>query len=166
MIDHETRYLFERGLHTDAETFLHHAHAACPDDEENLVVADILWNLAGIRNENNRVKEALLLCIRVLKIREALLRPNHPLLRNTYYSIAIVYMEDGQFEKSLEYNFKALRIREKCPEKDQSSTAFAYGNLGICHRRMHKLEEASKCMEQAEILWRQSCGPRSDRFAM
>lgn len=158
--------MFERGLHTDAETFLHHAHAACPDDEENLVVADILWNLAGIRNENNRIQEALSLCLSVLKIREALIPPNDPALINTYYSIAIVYMEDGQLDKSLEYNLKALLIWKNCPDKDHSSMAFALGNLGICYRRMHKLEEASKCMEMAEDLWRKSCGPGSDRFAM
>lgn len=130
------------------------------------MVADILWNLAGIRNENNRIQEALSLCIRVLKIREALLPPNDPVLSNTYYSIAIVYMEDGQLDKALHYNLKALRISEDSQDQDQSSTAFALGNLGICYRRMHQLEEASKCMETAEILWRQSCGPGSDRFAM
>lgn len=158
--------MFERGLHTDAETFLHYAHAACPDDEENLVVADILWNLAGIRNENNRIQEALSLCLRVLKIREALLPPSDPVLSSTYYSIAIVYMEDGQSDKSLEYSLKALLFWENCPDENQSSKAFALGNLGIYYRRMHNLEKASNCMERAENLWRKSCGPVSDRFAM
>lgn len=131
-----------------------------------MVVANVLWNLAGIRGENNRIQEALSLCIRVLQIREALLPPNDPMLVNTYYSIAIIYMENGQLDKSLEYNLRALKIRKKCVDKDQSSLAFTYGNLGICYRRMHNLEEASKCMEDAESLWRQSCGPESDRFAM
>lgn len=161
-----SRYLFERGLHTDAEAFLHLARAACPDDEQNLVVAAILWNLAGISNESNRVREALELCVQVLKIREALLPPNSPVLVNTYYSVGIVYMENGELEKSLEYNLKALRISQDYQDQDQSSTAFTYSNLGLCYRRMRELEEASDCMEKAEFLWRQSCGTGSDRYAM
>lgn len=147
---------------------MRHAQAACPDDKTNLVVANILWSLAGIRNENNRIKEALALCVQVLKIREALLPPNDPVLGNTYYSIGIVYMEDGQLEKSLEYNLKALQLhsRKNSPDQDQSSTAFTYGNLGLCYQRMNELEKASECMELAELLWRTTYGTGSDRYAM
>jgi len=130
------------------------------------VVASIVWPLAGILFENSRITEALPLLLKSLRIRENLLPPNDPVLANTYYSIGIFYMEDNQLEKSLDYNLKALEVREKCGDSDEGPLAFTYGNLGLIHRRMGNLDEASKCMEKSEELWRLSYGTDSDRYAM
>ncbi|KAK4182102.1 hypothetical protein QBC35DRAFT_550097 [Podospora australis] len=135
-------------------------------DEENLVVASIVWPLAGILFENNRITEALPLLLKSLRIREKLLPPNDPVLGNTYYSIGIFYMEDNQLEKSLEYNLKALEVRQKCDNPDEGPLAFTYGNLGLNYRRMGQLDEASRCMEKSEELWRRSYGTDSDRYAI
>ncbi len=104
--------------------------------------------------------------LRSLKIREALLPPNDPVLGNTYYSIGIFYMEDNQLEKSLEYNIKALEVRQNCGDPDEGPLAFTYGNLGLIYRRMGELDRGSECMEKGEELWRRSYGTESDRYAM
>lgn len=140
--------------------------AACPDNEESLVVASIVWPLAGILFENNRIKEAMPLFLKSLKIRETLLHPNDPVLGNTYYRIGILYMEDNQLEKSLEYNLRALEVRQKCDDPDERPLAFTYVNLGLIYRRMGELDKGSECMEKGEELWRQSYGTDSDRYAM
>ncbi|KAK4200760.1 hypothetical protein QBC40DRAFT_264763 [Triangularia verruculosa] len=158
-------YMFERGLHTDAETLLALAQRVCPDDSDSLVVATILFNLAGIRNETNRIPEARDLCLRSLEIRERLLARDDPLLRNTYYSMGIVYMEDNQLDKSLEYNLKSIQIRDTSGNEDAPGMAFAYGNLGLCYRRRGQLDEASQWMEKSEALWRKACGIESDKYA-
>jgi tetratricopeptide (TPR) repeat protein len=157
--------MFERGLFSEAEPLLNLARDALPESTENLTVATLSFNLAGIRNECNRIAEARELCECTMKIREKMLAHDDPLLGNTYYSMGIVYMEDGQLEKALEYIKRAVKIHENCPEHDHSPTAFSYGNLGLCYLRMGKLNEASICMEKSEVLWRNSCGVDSDRYA-
>ncbi|KAK4207970.1 hypothetical protein QBC37DRAFT_454147, partial [Rhypophila decipiens] len=131
-----------------------------------LLTAEIVWPLAGTLFENNRVAEALPLLLKSLRIREALLPPNDPVLGITYYSIGIFYMEDNQLDKSLEYNLKALEVGQKCGDPDEGPLAFTYGNLGLIYRRMGNLERASECMEKGEELWRQSYGTDSDRYAI
>ena len=94
--------MVERGSFTEAEPLLLTARLACPDSEEALLtLAGVVFNLAGVRFECNRIKESLELCQQVLQIREKILRPSDPLLGNTLYSIGIVYMEDGQLEEAL-----------------------------------------------------------------
>lgn len=140
--------------------------AACPDDEESLVVASIVWPLAGILFENNRIKEAKPLFLKSLKIRETLLPPNDPVLCTTYYRIGFLYMEDNQLEKSLEYNLRALEIGQKCDDPDEKPLEFTYIKLGELYRRMGELDKGSECLEKSEELWRRSYGTDSDRYAM
>jgi tetratricopeptide (TPR) repeat protein len=164
----ESRYMFECGLHLEAEQLLNLAQQTYPQDSNNLLSATISFNLAGLRFECNRMDEARVLCHRAMEMREALLSPNDPLLANTYYSMAIVYMENGELDLSLAYNLKALDVRnavDALKGHDDAPTAFAYGNLGLCYWRRGEYGPASSCMEKAEEMWRNSCGRESDKYA-
>ncbi|KAL6912574.1 hypothetical protein FSST1_010334 [Fusarium sambucinum] len=147
-----TWYLVERCLFTEAEPLILIAQAVCPDQgQASLTLATVLFNLAGVRFECNRIAEALELCKKVLTIREQMLQPDDPLLGNTLYSIGIVYMEAGDFEESLRLHLRAIEIHEDCQKKlkhDGSPTAMAYLDLGLCYWRMKKFDLASKFIEK------------------
>lgn len=54
---------------------------------------------------------------------------DHPLIATTYNNIAGVYFKDGLYDKALDYNKKALDIREKKLGKDHPLTAITYNNI-------------------------------------
>ncbi|EKJ75860.1 hypothetical protein NXS19_008327 [Fusarium pseudograminearum] len=163
-----TWYLVERGLFSEAEPLILIAQAVCPDHEQaSLTLATVLFNLAGVRFECNRIDEALELCKKVLTIREQMLQPNDPLLGNTLYSIGIVYMEAGDLEESLRLHLRAVEIHEYCQansEHDGSPTAMAYLDLGLCYWRMKKLDLASSYIEKGLAIHDQTTGRSSLKY--
>ncbi|KAI1764173.1 TPR-like protein [Hypoxylon sp. FL1150] len=163
-----TWYMVERGLFSDAEPLIMTAQLACPDTEEALLtLSAVLFNLAGVRFECNRIKESLELCKRVLEIRERLLDPIDPLLGNTLFSIGIVYMEAGYFQESLQSNLRAVKIHEacqKCGKHDGSPTALSYLDLGLCYWKMGELGLASTYVEKGLALFEKTSGKLSQKY--
>jgi tetratricopeptide (TPR) repeat protein len=160
--------MVERGLFTEAEPLLMTARAVCPDSEEALLtLSSVLFNLAGVRFECNRIKESLELCKQVLQIREHMLEPLDPLLGNTLYSIGIVYMEDGQLEEALRCCLKAVEIHEACERNgkhDGSPTGLSCLDVGLCYWKMGELELASRYIERGLGLFEKTTGKSSQKY--
>lgn len=159
-----TWYLFERGLFSEAEDLLEIAQSTC-DASDSPVLANILFNLAGIRCECNRIREARDLCERSLSIREKVLPANDQILGNTYYSMGLIYMEEGKYDEALQCHFKSVHVRELSTDKDIQPTAFTFQNLALCYLAMNRLDDAANYMERAEEIWREAGVMNSDRYA-
>ncbi|CEI68080.1 unnamed protein product [Fusarium venenatum] len=163
-----TWYLVERCLFTEAEPLILIAQAVCPDQgQASLTLATVLFNLAGVRFECNRIDEALELCKKVLTIRQQMLQPDDPLLGNTLYSIGIVYMEAGDLEESLRLHLRAIEIHEDCQAKskhDGSPTAMAYLDLGLCYWRMKNFDLASMYIEKRLVIHELTTGKTSLKY--
>lgn len=142
--------MFERGMFSQAEPLLTLAQGACPEEFDPLTRATLLFNLAGIRFECNRVHESLDLCKRALDLRSQHLAADDPVLGNTYFSLGIIYMESGDLRESLSHNLKALEIQESSQRHDGSPVAWAQANLGLCYWKMRKLELASEWLGKAQ----------------
>lgn len=140
--------MVEYGRFPEAEPLIKLAQEVCPaeTDEAQLTTATVLFNLARMRFECNRVEESLELYEKVLEIHQRLLSREDPHLGNTYLSLGIVYMEAGRLQESLDCHLKAVGIHSACQKQgkhDGSFTAQAYLNLGLCHWKMGELEIAS-----------------------
>ncbi|KAK8062353.1 hypothetical protein PG997_014450 [Apiospora hydei] len=173
-----TWYMVERGLFSEVEPLINTAKEACPEiDESRLTLARILFNLAGVRFECNRIKESLELCQEVLDIRSKVLSPLDPVLGNTLYSIGIVYMEDGQLDKALASCLEAVHIHEECQKSgkhDGSPTGLSCLDVGLCYWKQgklgddaegkrEKLELASEYIERGLGLFKETTGEQSQK---
>lgn len=153
--------MVERGLFTEAEPLIMAAQAACPESEGNiLTLATVLFNLAGVRFECNRIKETVELCIRVLD-------PMDPLLGNTFYSAGIAYMEAGNLEEALECSLRAVEIHETCQKRqihDGSPTALSYLDLGLSYWKRGEIDAASSFIEMGLDLFEETTGVGSQKY--
>lgn len=132
------RYLFKRGLFSEAEDLLEIALSTC-DTSDSPFRANILFNLCGIRCECNRIGEARDLYKRSLSIREKVLPANDQILGNTYYSMGLIYMEEGKYDEALQCHFKSVNVRNSSSNKDIQPTAFTFQNLALCYLAMNYL---------------------------
>lgn len=158
------RYLFERGIFSEAEKLLEIALSVC-DGSDSLVRANTLFNLSGIRCECNRIREASDLCEQSLKIREHILADDDQILGNTYYSMGLLYMEEGKYDEALQCHSKSVRVRESSSDKNLEPTAFTFQNLALCYLAMNRLEDAASYMNRAQQLWLEAGSEMSDRYA-
>ncbi|MFC1800596.1 tetratricopeptide repeat protein [Nanoarchaeota archaeon] len=62
-------------------------------------------------------------------------------------NIALIYLEKGELEKSLEYSKKALKIKEETG--DNEGIANALGNIGIVHYKKDELKDALENIQNA-----------------
>lgn len=66
------------------------------------------------------------------------------LTAGSYGNIGLVYRNLGDYNKSLEYYFKALEIRKDVLGEKHPTTAGSYGNIGVVY---HNLGEYDKALE-------------------
>ncbi|MEE0895017.1 MAG: tetratricopeptide repeat protein [Bacteroidales bacterium] len=60
----------------------------------------------------------------------------------SYNNIGIVYHKLGDFDKALEYHFKALKIRKEVLGENHSDTAMSYDNIGIVYSYLGEYDKA------------------------
>jgi tetratricopeptide (TPR) repeat protein len=159
-----TRFMFERGYFSLAETLLQASQRMCPDVED-ATSASLLFSLAGVRNECNRVSEAKEIMDRVMSIQEKILDPSDPTLGNSYYSAAIIYMELDQQRESYRFLQKAFDVRRLAADTNKAQTAFTHGNMGLHYLRFGELEKSAFHLETAVNLCLCACGRQSDHYA-
>ena len=66
------------------------------------------------------------------------------LTAGSYGNIGLVYRNLGDYNKALEYYFKALEIRKDVLGEKHPNTAGTYGNIGVVY---HNLEDYDKALE-------------------
>ena len=83
-----------------------------------------LWTY-GLYNDT---KEILL---RQISLAEKMYGKEEEKTANSYNNIGVVYREQGNYGKALEYHKKALAIREKLLGTEHPNTATTYNNIGL-----------------------------------
>ena len=94
--------------------------------------------LLKIRTYENEMEEGWLqkrceLCNRVLQLTISLYGENAEETANAYHNLGYVYSDIGDYTQALEYNQKALKIREKVLGIENSNTAKSYNNIGLVY---------------------------------
>ena len=99
---------------------------------ERLVLAEDV-----ARSVNRRIKEMLEIG-EWSKQDKAFLQSISALLNN----MALVYQEQGEYEKALEYFGKALDVRERVLGSDHPDTATTYNNMAVVYKEQGEYEKA------------------------
>ncbi|KAJ3577502.1 hypothetical protein NPX13_g3068 [Xylaria arbuscula] len=164
-----TWYMYERGLHAEAEPLVQLARIVCPDTPECLLTfADILLSLLGLYFEGNRIKESLILVNQVFDIRASKLDPLDRLVAISFSLLGIVYLEAGQLDTSLASNLNAVHIfecrRESLLSDVDDEIDWAYSNLTFTLLKLGQLDEASNAIEKARDIAKLHSGTSSIRY--
>ena len=106
---------------------------------ERLVLAEDV-----ARSVNRRIKEMLEIG-EWSKQDKAFLQSISALLNN----MALVYQEQGEYEKALEYFGKALDVRERVLGSGHPDTAATYNNMAGVYKEQGDYEKALKLYEKA-----------------
>ena len=69
-----------------------------------------------------------------------------------YNNLALVYHAQGDYEKALEYNEKALLIREKVLGAEHPATAATYNNIAVVYSDQGDYEKALEYYEKALLI--------------
>jgi len=104
------------------------------DAEKQLDEARRLSTRANQLYIGNEPDKALPLAQRALDIRLKVLGPDHPDVGLTYFIIANLYSDKGEYDQAEELYNRAIAIREKALGKDHFSFAMIYNNLGILYK--------------------------------
>ena len=79
---------------------------------------------------------------------------DHPDTAKSYNNMAVVYYEQGDYKKALEYNEKALEINERVLGRDHPDTAKSYYNMAGVYSAQGDNEKALKFNEKALEVFR------------
>ena len=94
-----------------------------------------------------------------LEIELKTLGPDHPRTATTYNNMALVYNNQGEYEKALEWYEKGLEIDLKTLGPDHPSTASTYFNLGALYYNMKDYKTSLENLELALAIYLKSFGP-------
>ena len=73
-----------------------------------------------------------------------MLEKNEVNLAASYYTIALMYHNMGEYSRALEYSEKSIELRKMALLKKSPSLATSYSNIGHVYNRM---DEYSKALE-------------------
>ena len=106
------------------------ANATAYDKEK---YSDLLFDYARFLYDYGLYKDAKAIYLRQIAIGEELYGKEHEKTAKSYNNLSSVYWRQSNFEKALEYDFKALAIQEKIFGTEHSDTARTYNDLGTVY---------------------------------
>lgn len=110
-------------------------------------------------------KLALAYCDSFARVSSALWGPDDPEVANAYSSTGVVYQVMGEYDRALEFHFKALAIREKKLGDRHPSTGVSYSNLAILYYYKGFYDEALHYNYKALEIRIAANGPRHQNVA-
>ncbi|CAF2970799.1 unnamed protein product [Rotaria sp. Silwood2] len=99
-----------------------------------------------------QIEEAMINCTKALDLGFELVNgdTSHPSLNSYYHNLGAIYSQQGELEKALEYQQKALEIFIKKVEDPQHpETGQMYNNLAITYHELKKYQLALEFFEKA-----------------
>ena len=78
-----------------------------------------------------------------------MLPPDHPDLAASYNNVGGSYLAMGDHEKELEYDLKALRIRERVLPGNHPDLAQSFNNIAWTYHALGRIGEAATHMRRA-----------------
>ena len=98
----------------EAYKFLRKALEVIGSSQNNPALPLIMWKLGELHYKQNNVTEALNLYHSALNIQLKLTTPNHTITSNIYTSLGMLYAEQGDWVKVIEYNQKRIPTAITC----------------------------------------------------
>ena len=108
----------------------------------HLAVADSLYDLANLYNDQGKYGEAEPLYLRVITIWKQVLGPDHPDLANALHNLALIYQSEGRYAEADPLYRQALEVSEKALEPDDPRLGVLMENYALLLRSMHREDEA------------------------
>ena len=82
----------------------------------------------------------------------------HPDTADSYINIGVVYAEQGDYEKALEFFFKSLAIYEKVLGAEHPNTADSYYNIAIIYKGQGNYETALEYFQKSLAIYEKVLG--------
>ncbi|MCF6270061.1 MAG: tetratricopeptide repeat protein [Melioribacteraceae bacterium] len=117
-------------------------------DSTNLHIAQTYYLLGLMNRDYGRIDEAFSFFDKSLKIREALLPNDDPLLGDIQNNIGVLYNIRGEIELALGHYLKALKLRKKRGEFDKSVSS-TYMNIALTYQDIRKYKQAVAYLDTA-----------------
>lgn len=118
--------------------------------DKNSLIYGRAMNLLGlIYLDINRPKKALDSFLNGLGIREKLLNSEDGFVASSLSNVSLAYTELGVFDKSIEYQQKAIDIRLKT---NSNMIGNSYSNMASCLLRMGKVDDAEEMLMRCPSL--------------
>ena len=102
---------------------------------------ELLWKYGIFLGDYAYYKESVEINLRFVRLSEATNGQNETTAK-AYNNIGNVYRKLGDYDKALEYHFKALEIRKSLLREDNSDTAMSYINIGAVYDELGDYDKA------------------------
>lgn len=113
--------------------------------ENHPLVMDAYRNM-GIMCDSD-MNKGLSMEMKALEMSLALYGPDHPRTGWVYHFIGVIYRELKMWPEALHYFQEGCRVWTIAYGRDQEIQNSSYGNQGMCHWKMGRLEEALSCYD-------------------
>jgi len=149
------------GLYKDAEPLLKESLKI----RENLLgskdarVADSLYSLALLHDNQGKFKEAKELTQRSLEIWESELGPTHPKIAKGLHEQGLLHYKDGKFKEAETIFERALEIREKALGSNHPDVAESLFSLGVVNYIQSRFDESEYFYKRALEIRETVLGP-------
>ena len=141
---------------SDVKRLLEYLKQQHGDEEMNLL------SFAILLHEMGRFDDAEKYYYRLLKE-----MPDDLNCRSTcYHALGSVASEKGNYDTSLEWNYKSLNLRKEALASDRTSIAYNYNSIGVIYQKKTEYRKALEFYQNALIIWRQTLGENHPKIAM
>jgi CHAT domain-containing protein len=134
-----------------------------PNNDQDLI--DVLLNLSRITNDLGMIDQSQALIQQALELTRLKFGSNSVLEADVYASMAATAFTNGEFDTSLNYNFKSISILEANQFKGKEFYAMLYTNIGQAYDELFEIELSLKYKNQALDLYKEIFGPENANVA-
>jgi len=168
LTNHVAAYLLKCARYAEAEPLFERAIQIGESvlGAEHLLLAEALYGLANLYQEQGKYAEAELLCERALSIRKQVLAAHHPLVATSLNMLGNCYYRQGKYEQAEMCFQRALHIQEGAVDPEHPDIASSLLNLGSLYWRQGKYKPAEAVLQRALNIWERSLGSERPQVAI
>lgn len=148
-------YSYQRGLYTQAETYLVQAlHLQEEHHERDVIdIARTLNSLGLLAQRRALYQNAEVFYQRALTLRERALGSSHPETAESLHNLAAWYERHGQLDQAAQFYTRALAADEQHGEARPLDMAQTWNNLGVLYDRQGQLDQAERAYQRALVIY-------------
>jgi eukaryotic-like serine/threonine-protein kinase len=140
--------------------------AARAGEEDPVMQARLLANLAAVQRAAGSYREAKTLNEEALVLRERALGSEHPDVATSLNNLGLVLAILGRLEEAKAMHERALGVRERALGPDHPHVASSLDNLAAVHRSAGQYEQAKALNQRARTIWEAALGPDHPSLAV
>jgi tetratricopeptide (TPR) repeat protein/CHAT domain-containing protein len=133
---------------------------------ESVEEVESLNNRVSALYDQGKYAEAVALGIKVLKIAEESLGPEHPTTATSLNNLAVMYKAAGDYAKAVPLSERGLKIREKVLGPEHPFTARSMNNLANLYGEMGQYTNAEPLFQRALAINEKVLGPDNEAVAI